>query len=133
MSSVLRFQKQRPSNTLVSDESYQKGWLYSTIASVADASSAVVTAPSVITLPTQAALNSVTVALNLNEDVEFNQAVAVRDMGETLYLGVEGEDSTKVVFKLVQIIQGANQGWIVYICVQDTTSTLDVGSGRGAW
>jgi hypothetical protein len=133
MSSVLRFQKQRPSNTLVSDMEDQPAWLYSTIAASATTNSAVFTAPSVITMPTQAALQSVMTAIAAAPSTEIDQAVATRDMGETLYLGVEGEDSTKVVFKLVQIIQGANQGWIVYICVQDTTSTLDVGSGRGAW
>ncbi len=135
MSSVLRFQKQRPSNTLYAegDEDGIKGWLYSTIQTYADSNNGEFTASSVITFPTLSDLQGMTSDLNGNDDVVINDEVAVRDLGKNLYMGVEGEDSTQAVFKLVQIIQGANLSWVVYVNAKDMTDNLETSVARGAW
>jgi hypothetical protein len=133
MSSVLRFQKQRPSNTLFSEADYTYAWSYSTIVSYVESNNGVFTAPSIVTFPTFADLSGCTLALNANVEIEIDIEVATRDMGKTLYLGVEGDDSTKVVLKQVQVIQGINLSNIVYVNVKDITNNMDVTVGRGAW
>ena len=133
MSSVMRFQKQRPSNTIFSEYDPTDAWSYSTIVSYLESNNGVFTAPSVVTFPSFADLSGCTLALNDNVEIEIDENVATRDMGKTLYLGVEGDDSTKVVLKLVQVIQGANLSNVVYVNVKDITDNMNVGGGRGAW
>jgi hypothetical protein len=132
MSSVLRFIKQAPSNTLFAAESSPL-WLGSTIEAAADGSGAVFTAPSVITFPTLLALQGALNALSAASDATVSGLVAVKDMGKRIFMGVEGEDSEMVVFSLVQIIQGGDLDFVGYVCVKDVTDTLEVDVGRGAW
>jgi hypothetical protein len=133
MSSVLRFQKQRPSNTIFSEYDPTDAWSYSRIVSYVESNNGIFTAPSVITFPTLSDLQSMTNDLDNNVEVDIDPNVATRDLGKTLYMGVEGDDSTQVVLKLVQVIQGANLSNVVYVNVKDITDDMNVGVGRGAW
>ena len=133
MSSVLRFQKQRPSNTIFSEYDPTDAWSYSRIVSYVESNNGVFTAPSVITFPTLSDLQNMTNDLDNNVEVPIDPNVATRDLGKTLYMGVEGDDSTQVVLKLVQVIMGTGLSWTLYVTVKDTTSNMSVGVGRGAW
>jgi hypothetical protein len=132
MTSVLRFIKQTPSNTLFASESTNM-WLGSTIEAAADGSGAVFTAPSVITFPTFTDLSGCLNALSNASDATSTSQVALKDMGKRIFMGVEGEDSEMVVFGLAQVIQGSNLDFVGYVCLQDVTNTLEVDAGRGAW
>lgn len=132
MSSVLRFIKQKPSNTLFASESTSM-WLGASIEAAADGSGAVFTAPSVLTFPSMTALQGCLNALSAVVDATSSQQVALQDMAKRIFLGVEGEDSEMVVFSLVKVIQGDNMDFMGYVCLKDVTGTLDVDAGRGAW
>ena len=132
MTSVLRFIKQTPSNTLFASESTDM-WLGSSIEAAADGSGAVFTAPSVINFPSLVALQGALNALSNASDATSTAQVALKDMGKRIFMGVEGEDSEMVVFGLAQVIQGSNLDFVGYVCLKDVTNTLDVDAGRGAW
>jgi hypothetical protein len=132
MSSVLRFIKQTPSNTLYSAE-ITSMWLGSSIETYADGSGAVFTAPTVLSFPSMTALQGALNALNNASDATTSGQVALQDMGKRIFMGVEGEDSEMVVFGLAQVIQGSNMDFVGYVCLKDVTNTLDVDTGRGAW
>jgi hypothetical protein len=117
MSSVLRFLKQTPSNTLVTVASTSL-YKYSDIQTAVDAKDAEYVAHSVILIPSQSDLEDLSFTATA-ADSAVGANVALKDMGERVYIGVAGGDSEQIVFALVQK-QGANASGVpAYVCVQN--------------
>jgi hypothetical protein len=131
MSSVLRFLKQTPSKTIF-NENGNDVITYAAIQTAVAANNGSFLSESMVLFPTLANLTS---ALGAVTTESTSSDTAMLDMGARLFMGVEGGDSQLVVFGLVKLIQGsgADAGLVAYACMQDETSTINVGVARGAW
>jgi hypothetical protein len=131
MSSVLRFLKQTPSKTIF-NENGADVYTYAAIQTAVAANSGSFLGESMVLFPESS--NLIT-ALGAIVSQSTSSDTAMLDMGARLFMGVEGADSELVVFGLVKVIQGTNAdaALVGYVCLQDETSTLDVGVSRGAW
>jgi hypothetical protein len=128
MSSVMRFLKQTPSNTMVTVASTD----YFTLADIQSAATSedgVFSGKSILTFASHTDLTNF---LGLAASGTYDSGVAVKDMGERIYVGVAGEDSEQAVFALV-MLQGASIGYPAYVCLQDNTATADVTVVRGGF
>ena len=132
MSSVLRFLKQTPSNTLRTSATTDV-YTYAQIAAAVSGQSALFVAPSVIELPSAAALASAITALETAGSATLSANLALKDMGERVYIGVAGAESEQVV--LAKVLQQGTvaTGVAVYVVLQDNSGVMDVTVSRGGF
>ncbi len=130
MSSVLRFLKQTPSNTIVvCTHDPADAFPIANLAAQAAAEGAEVTG-NVAMFPTESALLT---AVSNASSGSYSEGLVLRDMGERVYWGVEGGDSEVVVFALVLDQSSTGTGQASYVLLQDKTNTNLVYVSRGGF
>jgi hypothetical protein len=131
MSSVLRFLKQTPSNTfVVCTHDPAPAFPIADLAQQATAEGAIVTG-NVALFPSQTALLA---AVANASSGDYAEGLVLRDMGERLYWGVQGEDSEMVVFGLALDQSTTGSSFQAqYVLLQDKTNTNQCYISRGGF
>lgn len=131
MSSILRFLKQTPSKTIFNENGVDV-YTHSALSTAIAANNGRFMSESMVLFPQ---LSDLTAALGATVTQSTSSDTAMLDMGARLFMGLEGGESELVVLGLVKVIQGTNAdtGLVGYVCLQDETSTIEVGVARGAW
>lgn len=130
MSSVLRFLKQTPSNTIRTSATTDV-YTYAQIETAA--AGALFISNSLIQFTSNTALASGITAIETAASATLPANLALKDMGERVYWGVGGAESEQVIFTSVLQQGSVASGVPVYVVLQDNSGVMDVTVSRGAF